>query len=307
MKELSEKIQKDLAAITFKYTWDADELEAELPKDFNLAKYLTDDFEIDEEKLKADIKDEKLIKAILTHAGEDDLDIATFKLSAAYEKTPEEFNEEVMEEIYGKKAAEILKEYGVYWPGIEKAIEDGIIDEHLKVFKKDVPNKNQLIYEIYKKYCTLPEDYCIVPKKGKFIKFSLKNIAGQKFKNPIIFHKNIALKNIGFYYASDDRVNNSNVLDKINFKITKGSKVLIVEDVITTGKSSLECVKLIKKTRAKLVGFACIIDRSSNSVSIKDKIVSRMQFNIETFSEDKIPEDLKKIQPTKPGSRNLSK
>ncbi|MEO1924059.1 MAG: molybdopterin-dependent oxidoreductase [Nautiliaceae bacterium] len=185
MKELSEKVEKDLAAITFKHTWDADELEVELPKDFNLAKYLTDDFEIDEDKLRADIKDEKLVKAILEWAGEDNLDIGTFKLSLAYEKTPEEFNEEVMKEIYGEKAAHILKEYGVYWPGIEKAIEDGIIDEHLKVFKKDVQGKNNLIYELYKKYCTLPEDYCIVPKKGKFIKFALKNIAGQKFKNPI--------------------------------------------------------------------------------------------------------------------------
>jgi len=45
------------------------------------------------------------------------------------------------------------------------------------------------------------------------------------------------------------------------FKIKKGSKVLIIEDVITTGKSSLECVKIIKKAKAKFVGFACIIDR----------------------------------------------
>ncbi len=186
LKELSEKIEKDLAAITFKYTWDADEFEVELPKDFNIAKYLTDDFEIDEEALKRDYgNNPKLVKAILEHASEDGLDIATFKLSAAYEKTPEEFNEEVMKEIYGEEAAKIAKEYGVYWPGIEKAIKDGLIDEHLKVFKKDVKNKNQLIYEIYKKYCTLPEDYCIVPKKGKFIKFSLKNIAGQPFINPI--------------------------------------------------------------------------------------------------------------------------
>jgi thiosulfate reductase/polysulfide reductase chain A len=176
MKELSEKVEKDLAAITFKYTWDADELGVELPKDFNLAKYLTDDFEIDEDKLRADIKDEKLVKAILEWAGEDNLDITTFKLSLAYEKTPEEFNEEVMEELYGKKAAEILKEYGVYWPGIEKAIEAGLIDEKLKVFKKDVPNKNVLIYELYKKYCTLPEDYCIVPKKVNLLNLHLKTL-----------------------------------------------------------------------------------------------------------------------------------
>ena len=47
------------------------------------------------------------------------------------------------------------------------------------------------------------------------------------------------------------------------FQIKKGSKVLIIEDVITTGKSSMECVKLIKNSKAKLIGFATIIDRSS--------------------------------------------
>ncbi len=184
MKELSEKVEKDLAAITFKYTWDADDMEVELPSDFNLAKYLTDDFEVDEEKLKADIKDEKLVKKILEHASEDDLDIATFKLSAAYEKTPEEFNEEVMTEIYGKKAAEIAKEYGAYWPGIEKAVEEAI-DEHLKVLKKDYQDKAAAVYDLYDKYSKLPKDYCIQPKKGKWLKLALRNLEGKKFKNPI--------------------------------------------------------------------------------------------------------------------------
>ena len=54
------------------------------------------------------------------------------------------------------------------------------------------------------------------------------------------------------------------------FSIKKNSRVLIVEDVITTGKSSLECVKLIKKSKAKILGFACLIDRSSK-LSLKIK------------------------------------
>ena len=57
------------------------------------------------------------------------------------------------------------------------------------------------------------------------------------------------------------------------FKIRKGLNVLIIEDVITTGKSSMECVKLIKKSSAKLVGFASIIDRSTKkTLKIKEKI-----------------------------------
>ena len=91
------------------------------------------------------------------------------------------------------------------------------------------------------------------------------------------------------------------------FRVKQNSNVLVVEDVITTGKSALECSNIVKKNKANLVGYACIIDRTINNISIKDKIVSQIQFNIETFSEDKILEDLKKIQPTKPGSRNLSK
>ena len=92
-----------------------------------------------------------------------------------------------------------------------------------------------------------------------------------------------------------------------NFSVKQNSNVLVVEDVITTGKSALECSNIVKKNKANLVGYACIIDRTINNISIKDKIVSQIQFNIETFPEDKIPEDLKKIQPTIPGSRNLSK
>ena len=61
------------------------------------------------------------------------------------------------------------------------------------------------------------------------------------------------------------------------FSIKKNSKVLIIEDVITTGKSSLECVKLIKKAKAKLVGYACIIDRSNKkTLKIKSKIISQI-------------------------------
>ena len=68
-----------------------------------------------------------------------------------------------------------------------------------------------------------------------------------------------------------ERVNGKFTLRR-GFKIKKRSKVLIVEDVITTGKSSMECVKLIKKAKANLVGFAAIIDRSTkNSLKIKKK------------------------------------
>ena len=89
------------------------------------------------------------------------------------------------------------------------------------------------------------------------------------------------------------------------FKISMNSKVLIVEDVITTGKSALECAEIIRISKSKLVGYACIIDRSNIDVLIKDKIVSQINLKIETFKENELPDELKKIQSIKPGSRNL--
>ena len=88
------------------------------------------------------------------------------------------------------------------------------------------------------------------------------------------------------------------------FNIKKNSRVLIIEDVITTGKSSLECVKLIKKFKAKLIGFACLIDRSNNE-KIKDKIISQVELKIPTYNKKDLPDQLKKIPITKPGSRFL--
>ena len=89
------------------------------------------------------------------------------------------------------------------------------------------------------------------------------------------------------------------------FKITESSNVLIVEDVITTGKSALECSELIEASKSKLIGYACIIDRSNNKSLIKDKIVSQIKLKMDSCNSKELPNDLKKILPTKPGSRNL--
>ena len=102
-----------------------------------------------------------------------------------------------------------------------------------------------------------------------------------------------------------ERVSGKFVLRR-GFNIKKRSKVLIVEDVITTGKSSLECVKLIKKSGAILEGFACIIDRSNNkNLKIKKKIISQIKLNIPTYKKKYLPSNLKNIPITKPGSRYI--
>jgi len=101
-----------------------------------------------------------------------------------------------------------------------------------------------------------------------------------------------------------ERVNGKFTIRR-GFRIKKGAKVIIIEDVITTGKSSLECVKLITKSKAKLLGFASIIDRSTNkSLKIKKKIIiSHMKIDVPSYKKNEIPESLRKIPITVPGSR----
>jgi orotate phosphoribosyltransferase len=100
-----------------------------------------------------------------------------------------------------------------------------------------------------------------------------------------------------------ERVNGNFVLRR-GFNIKKGTKVLIIEDVITTGKSSLECVKLITKSKAKLIGFAAIIDRSTKkSLKIKKNIISHMKIEVPTFKKNQLPDFLRNTPITVPGSR----
>ena len=91
------------------------------------------------------------------------------------------------------------------------------------------------------------------------------------------------------------------------FNIPQNSNVLIVEDVITTGKSALECSKIVELNKSKTVGFAYIIDRSDNKVLIKDKIVSQIKLKMRTFKKNELPDDLKQIKPERPGTKNLYK
>jgi len=103
-----------------------------------------------------------------------------------------------------------------------------------------------------------------------------------------------------------ERVNKQMTLRR-NFLIKPNTKVLIVEDVITTGKSAIECSNLIKSNNGIFIGYACIIDRTGGKSLIKENIISQIKFDIKTYEENNIPPELKKIKATKPGSRDLNK
>ena len=101
-----------------------------------------------------------------------------------------------------------------------------------------------------------------------------------------------------------ERVNGEFKLRR-DFNIPKNSKILIVEDVITTGKSSLECSTLVEKAEAEVLGFACLIDRSNGNSKLNKKIISQIEINIPTYEQKNLPENLISIPAIKPGSREL--
>ena len=101
-----------------------------------------------------------------------------------------------------------------------------------------------------------------------------------------------------------ERVNGEFKLRR-DFKISENQKVLIIEDVITTGKSSLECSKIVEDNNAIIVGYACLIDRSNGKSVIKEKIISQVKIDIPTYTEKNLPKNLLTLKAVKPGSRNL--
>ncbi|MBP7710140.1 MAG: orotate phosphoribosyltransferase [Rickettsiales bacterium] len=102
-----------------------------------------------------------------------------------------------------------------------------------------------------------------------------------------------------------ERVNGQFELRR-GFELEKGARVLVIEDVITTGKSSLETFDLIKKLGAEVVAEASLVDRSGD-VDLAKKmgvpVVSLLTIDVKTFDENNVPEELKNIPAIKPGSR----
>jgi len=89
------------------------------------------------------------------------------------------------------------------------------------------------------------------------------------------------------------------------FELEKGARVIMSEDIITTGKSSRECIDIINEAGGNVVGATCLIDRSNGTADVGVPIFSLMQMDVKTYPADRLPPELEKIPAIKPGSRNL--
>lgn len=101
-----------------------------------------------------------------------------------------------------------------------------------------------------------------------------------------------------------ERENNVMTLRR-GFEIKEGQKVIIVEDVVTTGKSSFETVDVINKCGGEVVALTSIVNRSNKDEINGLPLISATKIEVNAWDPDNIPESLKEIPAIKPGSRKF--
>lgn len=111
-------------------------------------------------------------------------------------------------------------------------------------------------------------------------------------------------KALGVDAIFTERVDNEMTLRR-GFEIPKGAKVVIVEDVITTGKSSFETVDVIRSCGAEVVALTSIVNRSNKEEINGLPVISATKIDVKTYDADDLPEHLKNTEAIKPGSRKI--
>ena len=89
------------------------------------------------------------------------------------------------------------------------------------------------------------------------------------------------------------------------FRIPTCARVVMVEDIVTTGLSSRECLAAIREHPGQLLGAACLIDRSNGTADVGVPLVSLLRLDVPDYAPDEIPPELAAIPAEKPGSRDL--
>ena len=89
------------------------------------------------------------------------------------------------------------------------------------------------------------------------------------------------------------------------FEIGPGSRVVIVEDIVTTGLSVSETVGCLRTIGADVLAACCIVDRSAGKTDVGVPLVSLAEYEVPTYEPDELPPRLAAIHPVKPGSRSL--
>ena len=89
------------------------------------------------------------------------------------------------------------------------------------------------------------------------------------------------------------------------FEIGKGARVVIIEDIVTTGLSIRETIDCLRALGAEVVAAACLIDRSAGKADVGVPLIALAQYEVPAYPADKLPPELAAIPAVKPGSRNI--
>lgn len=147
------------------------------------------------------------------------------------------------------------------------------------------PDKAEKVLSVvYDKVKDLDFDIVVGPAMGGII---VAYELGRQLNKPAMFTERV----------------DGNMTLRRGFNIKQGQKVLITEDVVTTGKSSLETAKVIESFGGKVIGIACIVDRKSSSIDLP--IYSSIELDVESYSKEECPLCKQGLEYVKPGSRNI--
>ena len=144
----------------------------------------------------------------------------------------------------------------------------------------------------------------IVERFGKAIADQVRNLGATTVVAPamggLVIGQEIA-RQLGLRYVFVEKEADSLVLRR-GFKLAKGEKVLITEDVVTKGGRVQETIDIVEATDAEIVGITVLVDRSGGNLQFKYPLKSLIQMNVETFAPDQLPADLEGTKAIKPGS-----
>ncbi len=89
------------------------------------------------------------------------------------------------------------------------------------------------------------------------------------------------------------------------FEVAPGSRVVVVEDIVTTGLSIRETVDCMNAIGVEVAAAACIVDRSAGNADVGVPLIALAEYEIPAYPADRLPPELAALPPVKPGSRNL--
>lgn len=111
-------------------------------------------------------------------------------------------------------------------------------------------------------------------------------------------------RHLGLPAIYTERVDGTFVLRR-NFAVAPGEKVIVVEDIVSTGLSIRECIACLRGYGAEVVAAACIIDRSGGKAELDVPLIALIEYAVPAYPADALPPELAALPAVKPGSRGL--